>query len=184
MPKLKSYGVFISHAWTYNADYYRLVGMLNKAERFKWRNCSVPEHDPLDAKSNAELEEALHNQIRPAKVVLVISGMYVNHRKWIQKEIDIALEMNKPIVGLIPWGAERTPAEVQEIAPMVRWDTSSIVAAIRKPARPERRRRSGEDADRPDVSELLDWIQRADDSSNYDVHVSGETVKMRGGMGG
>ena len=38
MPELKTYDVFISHAWTYNSDYYRLVEMLDKAPNFKWRN--------------------------------------------------------------------------------------------------------------------------------------------------
>ena len=88
MPRLKSYGVFISHAWDYNTDYYRLERMLKKAKHFKWRNCSVPEHDKLNTRSDAQLERALRNQIRPANVVAIIAGMYVNNRKWIQKEIN------------------------------------------------------------------------------------------------
>ena len=47
MPELKTYDLFISHAWKYNEDYYRLVDMLNNAPNFKWRNYSVPEHDPV-----------------------------------------------------------------------------------------------------------------------------------------
>ena len=133
MPSLNTYYVFISHAWTYNADYYRLIDLLDAASWFSWRNYSVPEHDPVDAGNDARLTEALRNQIRPTHVVLIIAGMYVNHRKWIQKEIDIAVGMGKPIVGLIPRGAERTPTEVQDVAKeMVGWSTSSIVAAIRK----------------------------------------------------
>ena len=59
--------------------------------------------------------------------------MYVNHRKWIQEEIDIAQSYSKPIIGVIPWGQERVPIEVQKIAEeMVGWQTSSIVDAIRR----------------------------------------------------
>ena len=137
MPPLKSYGVFISHAWDYDTDYYRVESMLNNAKRFKWRNCSVPQHDPLQAANDSQLEEALRNQIRPANVVVIISGMYINNRKWIQKEIDIALEMNKPIIGLVPRGAQRIPTEIRNIAPMVGWQTASIVDAIRNPPKPQ-----------------------------------------------
>ena len=54
MPTLKTYDVFISHAWKYSDDYDRIVEFLNKAPNFKWRNYSVPRHDPKDG----DLEEA------------------------------------------------------------------------------------------------------------------------------
>jgi len=96
------YNIFISHAWDYNDEYYRLEELLNDADGFEWKNYSVPEHDEIDSTSDEELEEALRNQIRPTNVVLITSGMYVAYREWIQKEIDIALEMNKPIIGIMP----------------------------------------------------------------------------------
>ena len=38
----------------------------------------------------------------------------------------------KPIIGVVPWGAERVPALVQNAATaVVRWNTDSIVSAIR-----------------------------------------------------
>jgi len=133
MPKLKSYGVFISHAWDHNTEYDNLERMLDKAKRFKWRNCSVPKSDPLIAKTKAELENELRDQIRPANVVIVIAGMYVNNREWIQKEIDIALEMGKTIIAIKPHGALKVPTEVQQIAPLVSWQTHKIIDAIRNP---------------------------------------------------
>ena len=133
MPALKTYDLFISHAWTYNAEYERLVKMLNAAPNFKWRNYSVTKQDPLDVNNDTKLTEALKRQIRPVNCVLILAGMYVNHRKWIKKEITIAQDLNKPIVGIRPWGQQRTPAEVQEAADvMVRWNTDSIVKSIRE----------------------------------------------------
>jgi hypothetical protein len=61
-----------------------------------------------------------------------IAGMYAAHRFWIDKEIAIAQYYNKPIVGVVPWGQERIPESVQFAAhKMVRWNTESIVGAIR-----------------------------------------------------
>ena len=132
MPALKTYDLFISHAWTYNAEYERLVKMLNDAPNFKWRNYSVTKQDPLDVNNDTKLTEALKRQIGPVNCVLILAGMYVNHRKWIKKEITIAQNLNKPIVGIRPWGQQRTPIEVQQAANvMVGWNTSSIVQAIR-----------------------------------------------------
>ncbi|MCC5634168.1 TIR domain-containing protein [Nostoc sphaeroides CHAB 2801] len=132
MSELRVYRVFISHAWIYNDDYYRVVKMLDDAKYFYWRNYSVPEHDPLIIKTTGQLEKGLYNQIQPTHVVIIISGMYVSYRQWIQKEIEIAQEMGKPIIGIRPWGSERTPLSVQLIAnEIVGWNTSSIVDAIK-----------------------------------------------------
>jgi len=137
MPALKTYDLFISHAWQYNVEYYKLVDMLNKANNFKWRNYSVPEHDPaVDPDTEVgknKLVAILKNQIRPVNCVLVLSGMYVSYHYWIQKEIDIASEYNKPIVGIKPWGQQKVPTAVQNVAKtMVGWNTDSIIKAIRE----------------------------------------------------
>ncbi len=135
MPQLRVYNLFISHAWEYNYDYYRLEEMLDSAPGFDWRNYSVPEHDPKYARSKAKLTEALHHQIRPTHVVLILAGMYVPYREWIQREMDIALGYGKPIIGVMPWGSKKTPTAVWEAADdIVGWRTSSIVRAVRKRA--------------------------------------------------
>ena len=130
VPSLKTYDLFISHAWDYNDEYYRLVKMLKEAPNFAWRNYSVPEHDPLAG--GAKLGQQLRNQLRPVNCVLMLAGMYVNHREWIQHELDLAKEYGKPVVGVFPWGQERAPVQITAAASvMVRWNTESIVAAIR-----------------------------------------------------
>jgi len=134
MPNLKTYDLFLSHMWRNdeNSEYYRLERFLRAANNFSWRNYSVPEHDPLGTKTEKQLEEALDRQIRPVNCFVIVAGMYANYRKWIQKELDIARLYGKPIVGVIPWGQERTPIEVQNAAKeMVGWNTDSIVSAIR-----------------------------------------------------
>ena len=133
MPPLKTYRLLISHAWAYNAGYYRLVSLLDNAKNFRWCNYSVPEHDPADASNTSKLETALQDQMRPTQAVLIISGMYAAYSEWIQYEIDLAVGWDKPIIGIRPWGSQRIPTAVSSVAKeMVGWNTSSIVAAIRK----------------------------------------------------
>ncbi len=133
MPPLRDYHLFISHAWRYDDDYHRLVNLLDKAPNFRWSNYSVPEHDPLDADNTRKLEQELRKQISPASVVLIIAGMYVNFRQWIEYEIEVAKDYRKPIIGIEPWGSERIPVQVQRAATeMVGWNTNSIVTAIRR----------------------------------------------------
>lgn len=133
MPRLKTYDLFVSHAWLYDDAYIRLVKLLRAAPLFKWRNYSVPQHDPLYANNVQRLCEALDRQIRPVNAVLIISGMYVNYRDWIQYEMDVARYYNKPIIGIRPWVAKRVPVAVRQAADtMVGWNTASIVRAIRR----------------------------------------------------
>lgn len=135
MPALKTYRLFIGHAWQHNEDYNRLVEMLNSAKYFNWMNYSVPEDKPKDANDDEALREALRNQMRPTNCILIISGMYVAYRDWIQHEIDVAAEWGKPIIGIRPRGNKRPPKAVTSVADvMVGWYTPSIIREIRKRA--------------------------------------------------
>jgi len=108
MPELKTYDLFISHAWRYNGDYYRLEKLLKEAPLFKWRNYSVPEHDPLvdpnTTVGKVKLTDLLKNQIRPVNCIIILGGMYAHYSDWILKEIELANSYNKPIIAVYPWG--------------------------------------------------------------------------------
>lgn len=137
MPILKTYDLFISHAWNYNSDYYSLENLLKTAANFNFRNYSVPEHDPLidpnSQNGRSKLIKLLDNQVRPVNCVIILGGMYAHHSDWIQKEIQIAKSYDKPIIGIYPRGQINMPVSVQESAKrIVSWNTSSIVSAIRE----------------------------------------------------
>jgi hypothetical protein len=58
--------------------------------------------------------------------------MYASHSEWMEWELDKAIELSVPIVGVIPWGQERISTTVSSRAvASVRWNTESIVTAIR-----------------------------------------------------
>lgn len=131
---MTEYRLFISHAWKYNEEYYRLVDMLDDKSHFKWRNYSVPQHDPFEM--GTDLEEALKRQIRPVNAVLILAGMYTNYSEWIEFEVEFSESISKPIIVVKPWGQKRTPTYLQEIADkpgntIVGWNIESIVTAIR-----------------------------------------------------
>jgi hypothetical protein len=133
MPTLRVYNLFISHAWDYSDEYYRIEKFLNDAPHFDWKNLSVPQHDPI--KNAKELEYELNAQMRDAHVFLILSGMYVAHSDWIQYEINFARRIGRPIIGIQPWGSTVTPVAIQNGADeIVGWNSASIVAAIRRHA--------------------------------------------------
>jgi hypothetical protein len=135
MPALRTYKIFISHAWDYNDDYYRCEKFLNEAPNFQWANLSVPEHNPIA--TSEQLTAELRNQMRPADVFMILGGMYVSHSEWIQFEIDFARRIGRPIIGIQPWGSTNVPLAVQRGATeIVGWNGASIVSAIRRHALP------------------------------------------------
>jgi hypothetical protein len=93
---------------------------------------SVPAHDPV---TGQEIQYELRTQMRPADVFIIIAGMYAAHREWIDFELQFARRIGRPIIGIIKWGAERVPANIQDAATeLVGWSGASIVQAIRRHA--------------------------------------------------
>ena len=132
MPSLRDYHIMISHSWDYNADYETIKGWLDDAKNFTWTNYSVPLSKPLDTKSKKELKEKLRTRISLCSSIIILSGLYVSYSEWIDYEIDTALELGKPIIGVKPRGQERIPTKVSNNADvMVGWNSASVVQAVR-----------------------------------------------------
>ena len=132
MARLRTYRVFISHAWDYSWEYLRVVRFLDEAPNFRWENLSVPEHDPL---SMDNLDYELRNQMRSADVLIIIAGMYVNHSESIDFEMSFARRIGRPIIALWPRGNIRMPVTIQRAAvEFVGWNGASLVRAIRQHA--------------------------------------------------
>lgn len=139
MPELKTYDIFISHAWKYGDEYDCLVNLLDQYPLFSYRNYSAPADKPLqnldgtDVIAKQMIMRAINRKIAPVNAVLVVSGMYCVYRDWMEFEINCAREKGKPIIAVRPWGAERVPQYVQAVADtVVGWNATSIVAAIRE----------------------------------------------------
>ena len=71
--------------------------------------------------------------MNPTQIVIILAGMYAAHSDWIQFEIEQAKRLNKPIIGVKPWGQERVPQSIQDAARVVHgWNVGPIVASIRE----------------------------------------------------
>lgn len=127
------YRIFISHSWKYSNEYDRLESLL-KQELGSFYNHSVPECNPITGcRTNVQLEAAIDSKIRGCSCVVIPAGMYINHSRWIQKEIEIAKRYGKPIIAVEPWGSLRTPDLVKNQATsIVGWNAKSIGNEIRK----------------------------------------------------
>jgi hypothetical protein len=136
-----TYKLFITHAWDHQ-EYDALVDLITPDATFRWENLSVPKENPITIliglpKSIRKLVHELDDRIRQANCVLIITGMYVANRQWIQSEIEAALDFKKPVVGVAPRGQERIPdaariAIEQANGEQVRWNRDSIISAIRR----------------------------------------------------
>lgn len=133
------YNLFISHSWSYADNYEDLCTLLNKANYFKYKNYSVPKDDPLfisaknDYRYRLQLKRKITDQMQYASVVIILAGVYATYSDSIQLEIEVAKELEKPILAIELYGSERSSQVVKGAADrIVGWNTNSIVNAIRE----------------------------------------------------
>lgn len=137
MPLLKTYDLFISHAWTYGDAYDKFVNLINAAPNFNFRNYSIPKNDPVHTNgTDEELFKAIKRKISATNIVVIMAGVYSTYSKWINKEIAIAkteFYSPKPILAVTPLGAQKISQAVKSSADGIAgWNTDSIVNEIRR----------------------------------------------------
>jgi hypothetical protein len=136
MPKLRRYGLFVSHAWKYGEEYARFSSMLFRVRLFSFVDYSASRDHPVDATTERGIAAALKRQIEPTDVMIVLAGMYVSHRDWMLREINLAQRLGKPIVGVHPYGSLRMPRAVSDVADeIVGWRGTSVAHAVRRLSR-------------------------------------------------
>lgn len=125
--------VFISHSWTYNEELVRLRSLLENRPYFKVSFHEVTRTEPINSMNSDYIKRVLTEKISNSDVVLAISGIYASHSDWMAWEMDKAIELGKPVLGIIPHGAQRiSQAVTSRETESVRWNTESIVDAIRR----------------------------------------------------
>ena len=130
--------IFISHSWTYSEHYDKLREWIFdrpwnvEGVPLVFHDQSVPKDDPIhDAPTTRALEDAILRRIDGSDIVVVPTGMYSSHSKWIGKEIKGANAKNRPILGVNPWGQQRRSSVVADAAAkIVGWNSQSVLNGI------------------------------------------------------
>lgn len=129
----KLYNVFISHSWDHVDDLRNLRRLLENRGYFNVNFMETPPHDPINSLNSAYVKSVIKGHLRNSDVVIGIAGVYASYSEWMKWELDTAIELRKPILGIVPWGQINVSREVQDRAKeVVRWNTESIVDAIRR----------------------------------------------------
>lgn len=133
----KLYDLFITHAWRYHDDWTRMGEMLDAHPGLKWRNFSVPWHDPaMDPNTEVGgkfIRNWLELQITPVTGVLLLNSVYETKsaRKWIDFEIEMARKHGKPVIAIPTFGTSDVLQEVQQMSDIVaEWDGDSVINSI------------------------------------------------------
>ena len=144
--------LFSSHAWSYlrrREGLHDLLAPTWVKGRDFYDLSSTPRH-PIDFDSEPELAAALKARIRASDALLVIAGMYLNNRPWMQFEVTVAYALDVPIIPILFNGQERVPRAATRLAACepVRWRGDSVREAVlsflpehRRAAFEERRKR-------------------------------------------
>ncbi len=123
------YNLFISQLNQDSDEYHRFIGKLEASHDFQWKNHAIPGETDI---------KKLKEQMKLVDVVVILSGLYSKDKNLIQKEIDIAVELEKPVVIIRPYGMENVPGSIEQVATeVVGWNTPCIVDSIRESSQSE-----------------------------------------------
>ena len=128
----KTYHIFISHSWQNSDALEGLRKLLNDRGYFNVEFEEVSKDEPINSTNAYYIKRRLAEKIGNSNVVIGLAGMYASHSDWMEWELDKAIELDIPIIGVIPRGQERISTTVSSRSIVnVRWNTESIVDAIR-----------------------------------------------------
>lgn len=132
----KEYKIFISHSWQYSDTLEALRDLINKRGYFSATYEESTKDNPINSENESYVKIRLVKKIGDSDIILALAGVYASHSSWMEWELDKALELGTPIVGVIPSGQERISTVVSSRSiTNVRWNTESIIAAIRAHAK-------------------------------------------------
>lgn len=132
----KDYKIFVSHSWAHSDDLTALQNLLNNRGYFNVEFTEASKDVPINSENATYVKSRLKSKIINSDIVLALAGVYASHSDWMIWELDTAVSNSIPIVGVIPRGQERISQEVYNRSKEdVRWNTESIVEAIRKHAK-------------------------------------------------
>lgn len=137
MPPSPRYDLFFTHAWRHHDDWNRIVALFDAEPGLRWRNFSVPWHDPAVTPNSADggvyVRRWLESQIVPAHAVVLLAGVWAQEssRKWLELELDLARKHGKPVIVLPASDQASVPPDVAARGDrVVGWTVREILDAV------------------------------------------------------
>lgn len=128
----KEYKIFISHSWQYTDTLEALRNLINARGYFSATYEESTRDKPINSDDEGYVKRRLAQKIANSDVILVLAGVYASHSSWMQWELDKAIELGIPVIGVIPRGQDRISTIVSTRSVVdIKWNTESIVSAIR-----------------------------------------------------
>lgn len=125
--------VFISHCWDYSDDYDKLKEWANNTPRVTIYDYSISADKKLTGLTDSQLKDAITERIRQCSVFIVPTAIYSSCSDWVKFEIDTAVKMDKPILGVNPWAQKHYSQAVTTYADeIVCWQEKSVQSAIKR----------------------------------------------------
>jgi len=138
MPYLKTYKLFISHAWAADDDYNRLIELLNDVQSFKVKICSDTEQDPTisDPESVTGIQKLkwhMSDQVRSSNCALIFPRLFVNEEFWGPHILYFCRMYGVvPLSMALPEGEELHPELAIKTKTVVEWNVKSLETAIKE----------------------------------------------------
>jgi hypothetical protein len=132
----KEHKIFISHSWQYTDTLKALRNLINARGYFSATYEESTKDKPISSVDESYVKKQLAQKIGNSDVILALAGVYASHSSWIQWELDKAIELGIPVIGVIPRGQNRISTIVSSRSAVdIKWNTESIVSAIRTHAK-------------------------------------------------
>ncbi len=132
-----TYDLFFTHAWRYTDEWQALVAAFDEVLPSKWRNWSLPWYDTSieshTDQGKLQLVQLLHGQISMASGVILLpeTNDRVESRGWLERELVIAAEYAKPVIGVFKHDTGLFPDELMKhVDTVVRRDPKMIIEAL------------------------------------------------------
>ena len=138
MPYVRTYKLFISHAWAADEDYNRLIELLNNIQSFKVEICSETQRDPAidDPESvtgSQKLKWHMSDQVRSSNCALIFPRLFVTNNFWTNHSIHFCRTYGViPLSMALPDGEELPPELAIKTKCVVDWNVESLEVAIKE----------------------------------------------------
>ena len=128
--------IFIAHGWKHSDHILRLQEQLDRSsefdEQFAYVNHGNFDPSELEETDVESLNIAVRNQMANADVILLPIDLYNDNKEWVDKEIELAKDMDLPVVIVRSYKNVETPPNLEQTADRsVVFDPEEILKAVK-----------------------------------------------------